>query len=170
MFYKMVLLFVYGTLQKGMWNNYLMASSKFIGPAKTEKKYVIMVFNDVIPKLYFDENLQKRSYQIQGELYDVSEEDLLTLDYHEGSGYERMQIPVILEKTQKDEKDEKDETLQTFVYMGKNCTMFSAKYQVKIPRLDSYIKHVLSLNNELIHKIDTNNFSRNYDEFLLRNC
>lgn len=75
----MVLLFVYGSLMKGMWNNFWLQNAIFYGKADTVEKFSLCTTNHVIPKIYREEN-----YIITGELYDISEKDLVKLDSHEG--------------------------------------------------------------------------------------
>lgn len=87
------LVFVYGTLRKGFWNHRLLSKSKFIGKAKTKEKYKLTA--DDIPYLTDD----KRICNVIGEVYEVDEQTLESLDHLEGHPihYQRRQIPVILE-------------------------------------------------------------------------
>lgn len=90
----MVLLFVYGTLQHGLWNNFWMNKACYISIAKTRDKYSLYVANRSIPMVNPDEN----KYQICGELYSINEEELSKIDQHEGVGtyYTRELIDVVV--------------------------------------------------------------------------
>ncbi|NTW50920.1 MAG: gamma-glutamylcyclotransferase [Chlorobiales bacterium] len=84
------LVFVYGTLMKGYGNHRLMENATFLGYAETLEKYRMTYTS--YPML-----TEEPLVQIKGELYEVSEEDLLgPLDELEGVPhlYERKEIQV----------------------------------------------------------------------------
>jgi gamma-glutamylcyclotransferase (GGCT)/AIG2-like uncharacterized protein YtfP len=87
-------LLVYGTLQQGYWNNRLLHGAKFLGPALTEKKYVL--FNCGFPKAVpFSVNEEKYPLlQVRGEVYEVEEDHVKMCDRLEGhpSWYHRSPI------------------------------------------------------------------------------
>lgn len=89
----MELLFVYGTLMRGFWNNDLIKSSKFIGKAKTNEKGWLYI--NTIPFLNFMEDGE----YISGELYQVDEKTLDMIDDLEGHPvfYKREKTMVTLE-------------------------------------------------------------------------
>jgi len=73
-----ILLFVYGTLMRGMSNNDLLADSKFIAEATAEHVKLIDLG-------YFPGMIEGGSYdEVTGELWEVSEETLEQLDVLEG--------------------------------------------------------------------------------------
>lgn len=73
------IVFVYGTLRKGFWNNNLLKDAKYIGNAITIYTGWLYI-PDHIPFLNFDIN----GYNIKGELYEVDNETLEILDELEG--------------------------------------------------------------------------------------
>lgn len=89
----MVLLFVYGSLQKGLWNNFWLDGGNFLCLAKTVNKYSLRTNNHVIPKVHPDEE----RYQICGELYEMPDDELKKVDDHEGAStfYSRDPIKVV---------------------------------------------------------------------------
>ena len=91
-----MLLFVYGSLMKNFWNDCYLSNAIFIGEFKTIKKYSLYVEDKKIPYL----SRTNRIYQVLGELYDVSEEDIKMIDDHEGNGawYFRQQLKVTNDK------------------------------------------------------------------------
>lgn len=70
----MELVFVYGTLRRGCYNNYLLNNSLLIDTAKTVEKYTMYV--DLIP--YVNQNI--KTSLIYGEIYKITVKDLLQLD------------------------------------------------------------------------------------------
>lgn len=87
---KRHLVFVYGTLMKGYGNHYLLKNAAFLGAAKTLLKYRMTYTS--FPML-----TEEPLVHIKGELYEVSENDLIgPLDDLEGVPYlyERKEIPV----------------------------------------------------------------------------
>lgn len=69
-------LFVYGTLKKGEQNHKKLKNSKFLGKAKTKRKYDL-VYNHDSP------NLVQGNNQITGELYEIDDALLQILDKFE---------------------------------------------------------------------------------------
>lgn len=96
-------LLVYGTLQQGYWNNRLLEGAKFLGPAITDKKYVL--FNCGFPKAVpFSVNEEKyKLLPIKGEVYEVEDHHVSMCDRLEGhpSWYHRSPIKAFIngEKT-----------------------------------------------------------------------
>lgn len=70
--------FVYGTLRKGLAWHHLIKGSNFLGEATTKEKYSL--YADGIP--YVLEN--QKNIHITGEIYEVDEQTLNTLDQLEG--------------------------------------------------------------------------------------
>lgn len=82
------LVFVYGTLKKGFRLNSYLGDSKFLGEAHTLEGFAMRGYS-------FPYIARKRGgHQVCGEVYRVSEETLLQLDYVEGnpSHYQRRRI------------------------------------------------------------------------------
>jgi len=86
----MVLLFVYGSMQNGLWNSFYLNDSEFKCTAKTVNKFSLRTHNHVIPKV----SSKDTRYRICGELYEVFEHDLLIIDKHHGNNYQKRQISV----------------------------------------------------------------------------
>ncbi len=95
--------FVYGTLQKGCSNHYLLAGAAFLGPALTEENFVMRTLVSEngyrgIPFVGRDLDLGP----VHGEVYAVDDQTLATLDRLEGcvmgdtdaSWYRREAVPV----------------------------------------------------------------------------
>lgn len=85
---KNTTIFVYGTLRNGFNNHFLLHSAKFLGEAVTEPKYNLV--GDGIPFLISGDK------SVVGEVYSVTPEELLDLDYLEGhpNGYTRLETKV----------------------------------------------------------------------------
>lgn len=86
----MALIFAYGSLMKGLWNEWLLETSEFITPGITEEKYLLTVSDQTIPKV----SQRKQAYQIVGELYKVNSSVLEELDNHEGNGDVYFRTPI----------------------------------------------------------------------------
>jgi gamma-glutamylcyclotransferase (GGCT)/AIG2-like uncharacterized protein YtfP len=72
-------IFCYGTLKKGYMRNRNLSNQKFLGEVKTLPKYKLYRLDSFPGLVHADDGLA-----IKGELYDVDEECLKTLDYIEG--------------------------------------------------------------------------------------
>lgn len=90
-----MLLFVYGTLKRGFWNDYFMRNCTFLGTCRTKEDFCIIIkggcpFVASTPGLY----------PIQGEVYDVDDASLVEIDALEnnGSWYTRRAVEVVNEK------------------------------------------------------------------------
>jgi gamma-glutamylcyclotransferase (GGCT)/AIG2-like uncharacterized protein YtfP len=90
-----MLLFVYGSLRKDLWNHFFLKTSQYIGKYKTVEKHILYIDGN-IPYL----STKEKRYHIKGELYDVSEETLKEIDLleDEGKWYTRKKILVINEE------------------------------------------------------------------------
>jgi len=86
-------IFVYGTLRKGLWNHSLLRSAKFLGNAKTKLLYALYG-NEVVFL-----SRTKAVSQVTGEVYSIDDDTLYSLDELEGHplAYKREQAEVILE-------------------------------------------------------------------------
>ncbi len=87
------LVFVYGTLLKGLSNHRLLAEARFLGPARTKQRYALYL--DYFPKVIAEEAVSP----IIGELYLVDGRALALLDDLEDHPFEyrRQQVPVIMD-------------------------------------------------------------------------
>lgn len=87
------LVFVYGTLRKGQPNHRLLEQSKFLGMAKTKKRYAL--YGNWLPFL----SRARAVSQVTGEVYSVDDATLSRLDQLEGHPdmYKREQAQVILQ-------------------------------------------------------------------------
>jgi len=94
LFFEM-LLFVYGTLKQGFWNDYFMRNCAFIGTYAT-KEHFCLIISGGCPFVASTPGL----YPIQGEVYDVDVESLVEIDALEnnGSWYTRRPVEVVNEK------------------------------------------------------------------------
>lgn len=84
------IIFVYGTLMKGMRNHIYLEKEKFLGVSQTKPEYEL-VFNGSIPAA------RSGGESIKGELYEVSEETLKSLDVLEevdSNLYDRKEIEI----------------------------------------------------------------------------
>ncbi len=85
--------FVYGTLCQGFSNHCYLATSKFLGKGRTKDKFALYV--NGIPFVVMREPIS----QIHGEMYEVDDTTLQTLDSLEGhpSWYKRKEVEIILD-------------------------------------------------------------------------
>jgi gamma-glutamylaminecyclotransferase len=95
--------FVYGTLLRGLSNHILLAQARFLGAARTKNSYALYL--DTFPKVVREEAVSP----VVGELYLVDGQTLARLDDLEDHPFEyrREQITVIM--------DDGEETL-TWIY------------------------------------------------------
>ena len=86
-----MLLFVYGTLMKNLYNHHLLSSAVFICKCKTAEKFSLYLEGS-IPYLTNRQQL----YHIKGELYDVSDDIIKEIDKLESEGewYHRKVIEI----------------------------------------------------------------------------
>ena len=89
----MHMVYVYGTLRKGQGNHHLLDRSKFLGMAKTKKKYAL--YGSGVPFLSRTGAIS----HVIGEVYAVDDATLSRLDELEGhpDAYKREQAEVVLE-------------------------------------------------------------------------
>ena len=95
-------LFVYGTLKSGYGNNYLLRDSTKIGDGITKKGYVLfqcgfpkaVPFHQVPPEIVLDFDI----LPVMGEVWEVSEKDLHSIDRLEGhpNWYERKIVTILV--------------------------------------------------------------------------
>ena len=79
------LLFIYGTLKRGQSRAFAMAGQRFLGEARTAPRYRMVRCRDAYPGLIDVENDRKTAgLAIEGELWQVDDDCLATLDYIEG--------------------------------------------------------------------------------------
>ena len=116
------LIFVYGSLKRGFYNENLLYNAKSLGKVKTVKKYPLIVTkNPHYPYLVKEEG---KGHEIIGELYRVRRDELEKLDHFEGKEFKREKIRVnrnffkkrtpISSKIQVDELD-----VNVYYYNGK---------------------------------------------------
>jgi len=87
-----MLLFVYGTLMKDLWNHNLLKTSNFLGEFETVDNHTLSI-EGKIPCLSSKQEL----YKIKGEVYEVSKHTLKFIDEIECEGvwYHRRNISVV---------------------------------------------------------------------------
>lgn len=101
------IIFVYGTLMQGMRNHLYLEKEKFLGVSQTKPEYEL-VYNGSIPAA------RPGNESIKGELYEVSDETLKSLDVLEevnSSLYDRKEVEVDL-------PDGKAGGKQAIIYLG----------------------------------------------------
>lgn len=87
-----MIVFVYGTLKKDYWNNYLLGGSLYLGRGTTQEDY--MIYYESYPFAVHSSNIKNGlCLPIQGELYLVNKPTLDILDELE-TGYERKLRPI----------------------------------------------------------------------------
>jgi len=102
----MATLFVYGTLMKGMRNHVYLEKATFLGEASTKPEYELLS-NGSIPAM------RAGSEPVKGELYEVDEETLKSLD--------------MLEEVNSDLYDRRETDIggkKAIVYLGENIFNF----------------------------------------------
>jgi len=87
------LIFVYGTLRKGQCNHHFLDRSKFLGNAKTKRRYAL--YGNWLPFLSRAGSVS----HVTGEIYSIDDTALSQLDQLEGhpDAYKREQAEVVLE-------------------------------------------------------------------------
>ena len=83
-------IFVYGTLRRGEHNNRLLSRAKFKGFYETEPIYVLRNLGS------FPGLMLNGETSVKGELYEVDDDTLEYLDYHEGHPSFYCRMPVSL--------------------------------------------------------------------------
>jgi gamma-glutamylcyclotransferase (GGCT)/AIG2-like uncharacterized protein YtfP len=68
-----MLLFVYGSLKKGFCNYHYMKNAKFLNKCRTKDKFTMFNLGE------YPAISEEPSYQIEGELYEIADDDLQTL-------------------------------------------------------------------------------------------
>ena len=86
-----MLLFVYGSLKKGFWNDFFLKNSKSIGHYQTCLNYGLLINNELPFMVSF-----LSLYPISGEVYEINDNELKAIDNLEGNGkwYTRRVISV----------------------------------------------------------------------------
>jgi len=94
-----MLLFVYGSLMKDLWNHGLLETSIYLGEFQTTDKYVLSI-DGKIPYL----SSKQKLYHVNGELYEVSPEYLKNIDKleYEGDWYHRKEISIVARNSERD--------------------------------------------------------------------
>lgn len=84
--------FVYGTLKQGHGNHRLLASSKFLGRCVIKGKHRLVSLGGFPGLVATPDSEEERS--VSGEVYQVNEETLMSLDFLEGHPrfYERLKL------------------------------------------------------------------------------
>ena len=88
------LLFAYGSMKRGFRNHYRLENDKFIGQAKTKKKYCMFP----APSYNYPYGIEDdRRWQLKGELYELTNTPIETIDDFEGAPayYYRKMIKVV---------------------------------------------------------------------------
>lgn len=102
------LVMVYGTLKRGQRNAHYLRDAKFIGEARTLDHFDMLDvgFPVILPQK------QETAFPVYGELYEVSDNELISLDRLEGEGrmYQR-QVRAVLTLKGKEVK-------QVYLYVG----------------------------------------------------
>jgi len=123
-----MLLFVYGTLMKGLHNHFLLKTSECLGSYKTVKKHMIYI-DGTIP--YLSDTFQK--YNIQGEVYNVSSETLKELDELEGEGEWYIRKKIMVSDTNGDQIE-----VEAYYNYGKGIEFMSDNYHSFIMNYNDY--------------------------------
>jgi gamma-glutamylcyclotransferase (GGCT)/AIG2-like uncharacterized protein YtfP len=84
-------IFVYGTLMRGEVNAHLLAEARFLGAARTERRYELVDLGEY-PAL-----CERGTVSVSGELYEVDEATLTLLDDLEGHPELYRRAPIALE-------------------------------------------------------------------------
>lgn len=88
--------FVYGTLKRGFPYESALAGQRFLGRCRTCEAYPLVIGGRWYSPILIAE--PGRGHRVFGELYEVSDETLATLDRMEGThlpiGYERIELAV----------------------------------------------------------------------------
>jgi len=74
-------LFVYGTLKRGFRAHHMLSHARFLGEATTHPRYHLYAVR-WFPGMVEDESIPGG---VQGELYEVTEDDFVAMDRYEGA-------------------------------------------------------------------------------------
>lgn len=92
------LVFVYGTLKKGLSNTHYLNESKYLGLATTVNPYTLFVCSDFyFPFLVEDKYKDFEQSNITADLYRIDSDTLLNLDRLEAGLYIRKEIEILRE-------------------------------------------------------------------------
>ena len=107
-----MLLFVYGTLKKGFWNDYFLRNCKYLGSFKTVNNFCLIV-NSGCPFVASTPSM----YPIHGEVYDVDDVSLKEIDFLESNGsvYTRKLIAVM-------NTENEQQVMSAEIYLKENAT------------------------------------------------
>ena len=105
----MKLMFVYGTLKRGSYNNIMLGKSKFLGRAVTKPSLNIKSIGIPIVVAPFSDAMRETAKPIIGEVYKVSKRIIDMVDILEGHPdlYKRFLIDI----------ETKNETLEAYIYL-----------------------------------------------------
>jgi gamma-glutamylcyclotransferase (GGCT)/AIG2-like uncharacterized protein YtfP len=83
------LVFVYGSLKRGYGNHYILdRSAKFVARTRTVgRSYYMVSFGPFPAVMKIPSSFKEEFYNIEGEVYEVDEQTLMSLDALEGNGY-----------------------------------------------------------------------------------
>jgi gamma-glutamylcyclotransferase (GGCT)/AIG2-like uncharacterized protein YtfP len=88
-----VKIFVYGTLKRGYWNNDLLADAEFVGEAMTVEEFQMRDIG--FPLLIEPKSKRARDRgRVKGEIFNVNERTLATLDRLEGHPHNYCRLPL----------------------------------------------------------------------------
>ena len=79
--------FIYGTLKKDGCRGHVLDSEKFIKNINSAPKYTLFSVSGQYPALVESEKAEVEGVAVKGELWDVSDKKMLTLDSIEGTPY-----------------------------------------------------------------------------------
>jgi gamma-glutamylaminecyclotransferase len=111
-----MLVFVYGSLRSGLYNNYLLATDKYVGEFRTTQKYTMIGLKSRAFPFLLPEKIEGIPWlPTRGEVYEVSQETLDRLDSLEGhpNWYTRERVVV--------QSCDTAENLEAFVYLMKDA-------------------------------------------------
>ena len=107
------LVFVYGSLKSGEWNNYILQGSRLLGTYLTKDNFLLtdVGFPYLIPEDRLTGDRKGAGRQVAGEVYEVTEEAVLArLDALEGEGYHYARTNIHV--------DGVEEPVQTYIPCG----------------------------------------------------
>lgn len=113
------LIFVYGTLKRGIHNHSLLADSIYHGEGQTVEKFRMLLPS--FPVILPDEN----GYPVKGELYQVDDEVLHRLDRLEGEGYVYHRKPVTIQLSNSE--------IAAEIYIGDDVLWAHRNYDIEEP-------------------------------------
>jgi len=136
------LLFAYGSMKKGFRNHYRLENDKFIGRAKTKKKYCIYP----APSYNYPYGIENdHKWQLKGELYELTNTPIETIDEFEGSPayYYRTMIKAVCN----------DKEYDAYIYFKSDTNPNNVEYDIPLDEWTLEFQEVGCKQDEMLQAL-----------------